>query len=734
LDEYGVWVKSEPRILDSGGAEPPAGLSPAGVRVKSEPRILDSGGAETFAELSLADLDTLPDFLDGADSEDFSLPEADFNFDDFDMAVEGPEGTDTAAEDVLGREDDTLPSIDKADASIDGDTPAEHASGDSEEFTDIALGDLLDVAEEISGDQDLAELEEPAQTGPVSSAGIDMSTQLLMKIAGELASIRQELNALKQEFAISRGGFNADHDESRGFFDAAGDDKIALTGDELNNIIGTADFTGEPGADAAKTNPPDFSGENSPAAPGEFSPEADTTPSADTGFTGEFSLPAEFSPDEIPSGDVPFENFQNESFPEENRQDEKIPDGGDPLFDFSGDLAQNDLPAADEAEEELSLVEEPDEAGDSYADRTDADITAESAAEEQELPGISPDDAENLLSLSPDMITEENIETGGDFDLPDISIDLPVEENPAERESPKGSSIEDFEEDVLDLSGAVIDEPDLGAAIQENPPVEPGPANLENGLVSAEAPLEILEELPESLEEPLESLEEPFESLEEPPELLEELPESLEEPLEILEEPLESLEEPLEILEEPLESLEEPLEILKEPPEPLEEPLEPLEESLESTEYPAITGEEPEVPALIEDAGEISLTEESAGETPAARTVDSRGEDLEQIIPEGFLVKELDDETETDFGGAGLDTLDEIPEDMLREENKGAAVKAAAEPELPGVSGNFKKELMQVLSYMDQLLESLPDEKIEEFAQSAYFDTYKKLFKDLGLA
>jgi hypothetical protein len=35
---------------------------------------------------------------------------------------------------------------------------------------------------------------------------------------------------------------------------------------------------------------------------------------------------------------------------------------------------------------------------------------------------------------------------------------------------------------------------------------------------------------------------------------------------------------------------------------------------------------------------------------------------------------------------------------------------------------------------MDQLLESLPDDKIGEFAESEYFDTYKKLFHDLGLA
>jgi hypothetical protein len=45
----------------------------------------------------------------------------------------------------------------------------------------------------------------------------------------------------------------------------------------------------------------------------------------------------------------------------------------------------------------------------------------------------------------------------------------------------------------------------------------------------------------------------------------------------------------------------------------------------------------------------------------------------------------------------------------------------------------IKDELSAVLCYMDQLLEALPDEKIAEFAQSEYFDTYKKLFKELGL-
>ena len=47
---------------------------------------------------------------------------------------------------------------------------------------------------------------------------------------------------------------------------------------------------------------------------------------------------------------------------------------------------------------------------------------------------------------------------------------------------------------------------------------------------------------------------------------------------------------------------------------------------------------------------------------------------------------------------------------------------------------DMKEEIKSVLMYMDQLLESLPEEKIEEFAKSKYFDTYKKLFDDLGIS
>jgi hypothetical protein len=45
----------------------------------------------------------------------------------------------------------------------------------------------------------------------------------------------------------------------------------------------------------------------------------------------------------------------------------------------------------------------------------------------------------------------------------------------------------------------------------------------------------------------------------------------------------------------------------------------------------------------------------------------------------------------------------------------------------------MREYLKTVLPVMDQMLEALPDNKIEEFAESKHFDTYKKLFKELGI-
>ena len=76
----------------------------------------------------------------------------------------------------------------------------------------------------------------------------------------------------------------------------------------------------------------------------------------------------------------------------------------------------------------------------------------------------------------------------------------------------------------------------------------------------------------------------------------------------------------------------------------------------------------------------------------------------------------------------------------------GVAVPNSAEEEVTQVvkkpvatnttspTSKIQDDIKSVLVYMDQLLENLPEEKIEEFAKSEHFDTYKKLFSELGIS
>ena len=63
----------------------------------------------------------------------------------------------------------------------------------------------------------------------------------------------------------------------------------------------------------------------------------------------------------------------------------------------------------------------------------------------------------------------------------------------------------------------------------------------------------------------------------------------------------------------------------------------------------------------------------------------------------------------------------------IREQTKAAL-------EISSLPGDLKEEIKDVLKYMDQLLESLPDEKIQEFARSEHFEVYKKIFEELGIS
>ena len=142
-----------------------------------------------------------------------------------------------------------------------------------------------------------------------------------------------------------------------------------------------------------------------------------------------------------------------------------------------------------------------------------------------------------------------------------------------------------------------------------------------------------------------------------------------------------------------------------------------------------------------EDPFELSSVEPSISETLTDEKLDylsKTPEEAEQNVnseevlelpeseeTENAKEPEAAEEVETEKTEATQENISE-PEELSSEEPETKESK--------DISDDLKTEIKSVLSYMDQLLENLPENKIAEFAQSEQFDTYKKLFKELGLA
>ena len=170
-----------------------------------------------------------------------------------------------------------------------------------------------------------------------------------------------------------------------------------------------------------------------------------------------------------------------------------------------------------------------------------------------------------------------------------------------------------------------------------------------------------------------------------------------------------------------------------------------------------------EAEEAVEEAESEPVNEESA-ESESAEEAEEE-EDPSQTFDTGFGESVADEITEEGVSVAGeqypwADENDFVTDAAATDEEEApAAAETAAESlaeEAPviekslaapvaeestpvvetssAVNGDLKSEIKSVLSYMDQLLENLPEEKIAEFAQSEQYETYKKLFKELGLA
>jgi hypothetical protein len=617
LDEYGVWVKSEPQDLSSVSTE-----------------------ARESTGFALPDFDTEFEDLTSGDSgstgfEEEAIPDLDIPADDF-TAEGGIESVDESpAEESAGFDD----------LEISGDS-AEDSSAAVENFTEVSIGEFMDTGESAFAPPQAAAAEPPRREAPAQN---DLSTQLLMKIADELSSIRTELSTLKKEFAGLRSetAEEAKSEDKHGFFVEEDDEKIALTGDELDNILNTADFTEEAGAteelDSAFSfaDVPEPAPESEPLAANEALPDE---PAADEGDESE----AESEEEEFI--DIDLNDLGLDLDPEKLLQENEAPEetGPEPDVEIT-DITIEDSPVEAAAEEQVFETASLDLSPSDENLLNESELAIEGL--ESEISGIAldtemseidlMDDSEELKALREEGVLPMTAAPEDTSYLEEDSLALEGSEATAEISFEDDSS---FDSTSIDLSEAVIDEPDLSAEIVENPVQEPV---LDD--ISIDGGMDDIDDISIDIDTEIEGME----------------------------------------------------------------------------DLAAGSGEEAELP-VPEDVIDTHIDSETGDDSFA------------QVIPEGFEVGaadapvSFDDELdENAFAEEGLDNISaDEPSEAAGETADAEAVEAAGKLDIPS---GLKSELKTVLSYMDQLLESLPEDKIEEFAKSEYFDTYKKLFKELGL-
>lgn len=164
-----------------------------------------------------------------------------------------------------------------------------------------------------------------------------------------------------------------------------------------------------------------------------------------------------------------------------------------------------------------------------------------------------------------------------------------------------------------------------------------------------------------------------------------------------------------------------------------------IEDSTDEIENELST-EEAEVSDIIEIENEEDESDESNEPTEdvfnssqwdndVTEPTEDNNAETESIV-EDEIPEEIIEETENDI-------VEPIFENEQTEETVDTPVECAeniAKPTSSSPTAKIQDDIKSVLVYMDQLLENLPEDKIEEFAKSEHFDTYKKLFNDLGIS
>lgn len=652
LEEYGVWVKSGPEDIDEGPDESPD--STMEDLDTSPPR--DELALTDEEEELLAELDDVPIWdadQDGGSGEpsDNDLEEIDLDFDlDIDDSID-----ETAAQEPSVTDDSSELALDDFDLGDHSETQSDRLEqiGEEEQFDleQISLPDDepfngFEFSDSDEDDdergEDIPELdieteETPESVASEQSRSGDNSTstelaEVLQSVQAELGEIKREMADIRSQVVELRSAAVAPgtQDSSRlsleqelaegGFFEEGADEDdetIALTGDELDNILNTAEFVEEPAQEEPLSEEP----------LGEQLGEHSETPRVDRS-------PAEQALDQDPLEHPELLDVEQPSDAHERSEPLDALNQG-----FDGELTIEDLgfEPTDQDGGEVPQYQDQDESLlPPDIDVIPVDLGDKPPSSDEHEPEPEPEPASGL--------DQETQDSGFDFTLEDISFEDETEDQEIEEQeqSEHGS-----------LEGLEID--DDMPAVDEN---------------------ELADELASELVEPAT--------------------------------------DELELDELQLDEL---------APEHGEASAETEEASLGSDDG-------------LDALAEMDIDSELAGieelsDTPSDDDLELSTDELDGIRFD--LEDEHDDgaHTETEIELESFEDQDADVEE-LSQTSQGLAQESAPDrsDEIPG---DLREEIRSVLHYMDQLLEALPEDKIQEFAESEHFEVYKRLFEELGL-
>lgn len=676
----------------------------------------------------------------------------------------------------------------------------------SEDDTNDSVAPVVNEVKSTSHEAE--ETQEQAQTVPADSTVVN--NDLLKQIVNDLSGLKNELNSLKNDFAElkshnsldpsapkSAGGEYSDSNkENTGFFQSDdSDETIALSGDELSNIVNSSDIyeDDKDSQEETVTEEPIVEDSVEPVDEELSIKETALDFQEEQNKTQETSLPSD---EETPI--LESEDFVNEETSE--NQETTLPSDEENAILESDDSLKNEMDFNDEnpfgsVNESIEIPEEVDSQSDLSIDIDDTSLEEpdlnqidEEESEDISIPKVqdfSPDDMFVESSSNEDFI--QSVSASSSEETEDSTLLETTETSSEQNEIPSDEVIEipeisnaddtilseeTKEENEEEISEEVNAEPVLENEIEiseetienENDDIfetsgdsnndESFNENIFDSTENAEEPLNDSEPvLPEQSDDefkPLDSIVKEAEKdifeedssdgyiseiMSEEPSIQESLSDenvdylskndddiTQEQDSFVSEEDSGTLTlDELEDVSQGISETEE-TEYLDDSSSDKTETEDIFEENLSQ-----VQDETKEVVNAQEEKGNPEILEQIQDEIPTVASITEGLTEPEENVFEKTFGEESGSDFTTPESSVNIEDAIEIenPED-----NSLTQIEETNDNEL---SKNIKNDVKSVLLYMDKLLESLPDEKIREFAASEQFETYKKLFDELGL-